>query len=126
MREFGGQRSGARVQPRDGRSITTNKFRLSLACSGVARVAFAASSIPAAAQTPVDDVFVAGGAGWVATGFMADKGDTLYISADGQVITWLPPRGGRSAGLMASPAPALAAADTSSWWRARRGARWWE
>jgi hypothetical protein len=29
---------------------------------------------------------------------MADKGDTLYISADGQVITWLPPRGGSLSG----------------------------
>jgi hypothetical protein len=79
-------------QPGDGRRTIVNTFARSLACFGAALIAVAAGSAPAAAQT-VDNVFVPGNAGWVGTGIVAHTGDTFDVTADGQVITLLPPRG---------------------------------
>ena len=70
-----------------------NKMGRTLGCAAVALAAIAASGVPAAADAPIGNVFVAGQAGWVATGVVAGTGDAYDIRADGQVITWLPPYG---------------------------------
>ena len=69
-----------------------------VATVGAAVFVLAASSVPAAADAPFDQVVVAGNAGWVATGIEAQTGDTFNIRADGQVITFFPPRGGSHSG----------------------------
>lgn len=68
-----------------------NVMGRTLACAGTALLAVAAGGLPAAAGASTDNVFVAGGAGWVATGVTAAAGDVFDVRADGQSITWLPP-----------------------------------
>jgi anti-sigma factor RsiW len=70
-----------------------NKMGRTLGCAAAALAAIAAGGVPAAADAPIDTVFVAGRAGWVVTGIVAGQGDAYDIRADGQVITWLPPYG---------------------------------
>lgn len=70
-----------------------NRLGRTVGCAAVALAATAASGVPAAADSPIDNVYVAGKAGWVATGIVAGVGDVFAIRADGQVITWLPPLG---------------------------------
>ncbi len=67
-----------------------------VATVGAALFVIAASSVPAAADAPFDQVLVAGNAGWVATGIEAQTGDTFNITAHGQVITFFPPKWGGS------------------------------
>jgi hypothetical protein len=73
-----------------------HKWGRGLVGAGAALLAIVASSAPVAADAPLDNVFVAGDAGWVATGILADGEDAFEIRADGQTMTWFPQYGSRS------------------------------
>lgn len=99
-----------------------NRLGRSLGCAAVALAAIAASGAPAAADAPIANVFVAGKAGWVATGITAAPGDVFSVRADGQVITWLPPYGmslsgpdGQSGPGCASTAELTCAVEGAPW-----------
>ena len=75
-----------------------NRLQQAAASSGFALLTLSAVSMPAAADASFDQVFVAGNAGWVATGIVADSGDRFDVRADGQVKTFFQPGGGSRSG----------------------------